>query len=54
VFDDGQDRLTDFAGGLADSHWQWGATPLDLGVLLEDLKCEGESWTNLLLHVTLR
>ncbi|TDL26566.1 hypothetical protein BD410DRAFT_825713 [Rickenella mellea] len=41
VFDDGDARLTDFDGGWTKGHFQEGYDCFGLGVLLEDLKCEG-------------
>jgi hypothetical protein len=41
VFDDDQARLTDFDGGLTDGHFDLGLDCFGLGVLLEDLNCEG-------------
>lgn len=42
VFDDGLARLTDFDGGRTPGHFEWVLDCFGLGVLLEDLKCEGE------------
>jgi hypothetical protein len=50
VFDDGQARLMDFDGGVSDRHFDWGRHCFGLGVLLEDLKCEGKQLDELIRH----